>query len=122
MSQNENTPPITQPAQVDNAQIFWSDILLNPSLLEVKAQPSGFNWNVHIVVGDEIEPIELEYLPYYVVETRTGPGWPSNAGIGPVVLPVDVRQPIYRTGPKGIVVVGADGYRKQFDVQAAKAA
>ena len=122
MSQNENALPITRPAQVDNAQILWSDILLNPSILDVKAQPSGFNWNVHIVVGDEIEPIELEYLPYYVVETRTGPGWPPNAGIGPVVLPVDVRQPIYQTGSKGIAVVGANGFRKQFDVQAVKAA
>jgi hypothetical protein len=122
MSQNENALPITRPAQVDNAQILWSSILLNPNILEVKAQPSGFNWNVHIVVGDEIEPIEVEYLPYYVVETRTGPGWPNNAGIGPVILPVDVRQPIYRTGSKGIAVVGANGFRKQFDVQVAKAA
>lgn len=122
MSQNKNALPITRLAQVDGAQILWSSILLNPSLLEVKAQPSGFNWNVHIVVGDEIEPIELEYLPYYVVETRIGPGWPNNAGIGPVVLPVDVRQPIYRTGSKGIAVVGANGFRKQFDIRTAKAA
>ena len=122
MSQNENALPITRPAQVDSAQILWSSILLNPSLLEVKAQPSGFNWNVHIVVGDEIEPIEVEYLPYYVVESRKGPGWPKHGGIGPVVLPVDVRVPIYRTGSKGIAVVGADGFRKQFAVQAAKAA
>jgi len=122
MSQNENALPITQPAQVDNAQIAWSDILLNPNILGVKAQPSGFNWNVHIVVGDEIEPIEVEYLPYYVVETRTGPGWPKNAGIGPVVPPVYVHQAIYRTGSKGIAVVGANGFREQFDVQVAKAA
>jgi len=122
MSQDEKALALSRLAPVDSAEIIGSSILLNPSILDVKAQPSGFNWHVHIVVGDEFQPIEVEYLPYYVVESRKGPGWPKHGGIGPVVLPVDVRVPIYRTGSKGIVVVGANGFRKQFDVQAAQAA
>jgi hypothetical protein len=39
-------------ANVNSAKINGSSILINPSVAEVVAQPSGFNWKVQITVED----------------------------------------------------------------------
>lgn len=101
-------------ALVDSTEILGSTILINPSVLVVKAQPSGFNWKVSIKIGEH-DP-QVEYLPYFIVETQDGPEWPSQGGIGPVIPPVTLSQVIYKVGTKGIAVVGSN-HTIHFDYQ-----
>ena len=115
MSQENAVPELTRLAQVKSADVILSSILINPSVLKVVAQPSGFNWRVEISV-QELDP-PMEYVPYFVVEHKTGPGWPKDGGIGPVVEPVTLFKPILHAGVKGIEVIG-QGFRKKFDVKA----
>lgn len=105
---------ITKLAQVDSAKLIGNSILINPPLLEVVAQRSGFNWELKIVAGSNLPPIVIEYWPYYVVETQDGPGWPPHAGIGPVIPPTTLYKPATQLGTKGIVVIGKD-FQQTFD-------
>lgn len=93
-------------AELDSAEILGSSILINPSVLKVVAQPSGFNWKVSIEVAEQ-DP-NVEYLPYFIVETKDGPDWPPHSGIGPVIPPVTLHQALYQAGTKGIAVVGSN--------------
>jgi hypothetical protein len=94
-------------ANVNSAKINGSSILINPSVAEVVAQPSGFNWKVQITVEDlGASEVILEYLNYYVTEVRSGPGWNPKSGIGPVVIPITLYENVYHTGSKGIAIVG----------------
>lgn len=86
-----------------SASIQPNSILLNPSMLQVTAQPSGFNYDVKLVQADQDPEGTMTFL---VVETRTGPGWPKNGGIGPVVLPVHLHKLISSSFSGTVVVIG----------------
>ena len=112
-----NVADLTRLAQVNSAKLIVSSILINPAILEVVAQRSGFNWDLKLQPGiPEIAPIEVEYYPYLVLETKIGPDWPPNAGIGPVVLPTTLHNVVTYVGTKGIEVIGRD-FRQTFDYQ-----
>lgn len=115
-----NTPNVaglTQLAQVDSANVFYPLLHGAPQiLLDVVAQRSGFNWDLKIQPGVlDTQPLEVEYFPYLVLETKTGPDWPKNAGIGPVVPPTTLYAWATHVGSKGIEVIGRD-FRKTFDL------
>ncbi len=93
-------------ADVRSAKLVLHPIGTAPVLLEVVAQRSGFNWEVHIsVVEHQKQP---EYWPYRVVEIKKGSGWPPHAGIGPVILPTTIHTDVTHVGTKGIAVVGSN--------------
>lgn len=100
---------LTKLAEVESATIIGSSIMLNPSILQVVAQASGFNYELKISVEDlgasEVIP---EYLNYYIIEIKTGPDWPKHAGLGPVIPPTHLGMGVYKTGSKGIAVVGSN--------------
>ena len=75
-------------------------------LLEVVAQRSGFNWELHISVAEIL--VDEEYWPYYVVEIKEGPDWPKNAGHGPVIPKTTLHTDVIRRGTKGIAVIGSN--------------
>lgn len=111
-----NVAELIRLAQVDAVHEFPVVILGDPQLLlEVVAQRSGFNWELRIQPGLlEIEPIEVEYFPYLVLETKIRPDWPKHAGPGPVVTPTTLYTWVTHFGSKGIEVIGRD-FRKKFD-------
>lgn len=111
-----NAADLTRLAHVDSANDFEVLFMGGPELLlDVAAQRSGFNWELRIQPGlPEIVPIPLEYYPYLVLETMTGPGWPKNAGIGPVVPPTSLQIVATHVGSKGIEVIGK-GFNKKLD-------
>jgi hypothetical protein len=115
---NVNVADITRLAQVESAGLFEVSILGGPEIiLQVTAQRSGFNWEVKVVPGDVDAPIVVEYLPYLVIETQTGPGWKPGTGQGPsLVVPPTTLQTVvpFRPGVKGIEVIG-QGFRKNLD-------
>ncbi len=111
-----NVADLTQLAQVDSANAFYVSVFGAPQiLLEVVAQRSGFNWELKVQPGLlDTQPIEVEYFPYLVLETKTGPGWPKNAGIGPVIPPTTIYTWATHVGSKGIEVIGQD-FQKKFE-------
>lgn len=115
-----NVAELTRLARVDSASEFPVVVLGDPHfLLEVVAQRSGFNWELRLLPGLlDTEPIEVEYFPYLVLETKIRPGWPKNAGHGPVVTPIPLYTWVNHFGSKGIEVIGRD-FRKTFDYQKA---
>lgn len=98
---------LTSLSQLESATVIPSSIRLNPSLLQVLAQAPGFNYRLSVVPADN-PGLDPAYWPYWVVQTKTGPGWPSDAGIGPVIPPKSVTVPINRVGSKGVLVVGSN--------------
>jgi hypothetical protein len=111
-----NVAELIRLAQVNEVHEFPVVILGDPQLLlEVVAQRSGFNWELRIQPGLlEIEPIEVEYFPYLVLETKIRPDWPKHAGRGPVVTPSTLYTWVTHFGSKGIEVIGRD-FQKKFD-------
>lgn len=109
-------PDLIRLAQVDAVNEFPVVVLGNPHLLlDVVAQRSSFNWELRIQPGLlEIEPVEVEYFPYLVVETKIRPDWPKDAGPGPVVTPTTLYTWVTHFGSKGIEVIGRD-FRKKLD-------
>jgi hypothetical protein len=80
--------------------------IIAPALLEVVAQRSGFNWELHIAVAEHQN--QPEYWPYQVVEIKKGPDWSPRLGIGPVLVPIKLQANVTKTGTKGIAVVGSN--------------
>lgn len=106
---------LNQLAQVDSANVFPVSFSGSPKLLlEVVAQRSGFNWKLYIQPGIPEDGIPVEYFPYLVVETKIGPGWPKDGGIGPVIPPSHLHTWVTHYGSKGIEVIGK-GFKKKFD-------
>lgn len=118
-----NVADVIRLARVESANLFEFLVLGSPEvILEVTAQRSGFNWELSLRPGFSDEPIELEYFPYLVLETKTGPGWPMNpdTGHGPVVPPTTLHTVVTHLGAKGVEVVG-QGFRKKLDYPKATA-
>ncbi|HYO13845.1 MAG TPA: hypothetical protein VE685_11685 [Thermoanaerobaculia bacterium] len=118
-----NVAGLTQLAQVDSANVFYPLLLGAPQiLLEVVAQRSGFNWELKVQPGiPDPEPLQVEYFPYLVLETKIGPDWSKRAGIGPVVPSTTLYTWATHVGSKGIEVIGRD-FRKKFDLAQSAAA
>lgn len=119
-----NVADLTQLAQVNSAELFVVSYFGAPqTLLQVEAQRSGFNWELKIQPGIVLDPLPaaVEYYPYLVLETKTGPDWPKDAGIGPVVPPTTLQTWVTHFGSKGIEVIGRD-FRKKLDYPKAAAA
>src|SRR5262245_54322811 len=121
MRSTPSVADLTRLAQVESAKVFDSEPPAAPSFLQIIAQASGLNWELKAVVGDHDPRFDTEYWPYLIVETKTGPGWPKEAGRAPYIPPQHLGLPIFRTGSKGIVVIGTD-YREEFAVEAPSAA
>lgn len=120
-----NVADLTRLAQVDSANLFTTTFLGGPqTLLQVVAQRSGFNWELRLQPGiPDPLPIAVDYFPYLVLETKSGPDWPDipHQGPGPVVPSTTLHTWVTRFGSKGIEVIGRD-FRKKLDYPKAAAA
>lgn len=104
-------------AELEAARVVGSPSPTFPPVLEVSAQAGGFNYALAIGVG-EADPSRPDYVPYFVTQTQTSQDWPPNSGLGPIVLPQLLCQPIRSIGRRGIVVFGANNSSIQFNLPA----
>lgn len=98
---------LTSLAQLNSARAIPNAILINPTILEVVGQAPGFNYRLFLAPADKATQ-DGEYWPYLLSQTKIGPDWPKNGGIGPVIPPKTLHTDISRVGTKGILVVGSN--------------
>jgi hypothetical protein len=114
-----NLADLTRLTHVDSVGLFEVLFRGGPEVwLQATAQRSGFNWELKIQPGfsDQL----IDYVPYFVVETKIGPAGKPGQGPGPVVPPSTLHASVTHFGSKGIEVIGL-GFQKKFEYPKAHA-